>query len=281
MDKDKRALKEKIAEIWHPDDYFEACAPPLKVRGGWGKLSHSYVPIMTGCNNFCSYCAVPYTRGREKSRPANEIIAEVKSLIKNGAKEIMLLGQNVNSYKSSTDYRPQTTAKNTAVVRSRSSVVNFATLLKTINSLPGSFRLSFLTSHPKDMSDDLIKTMAECEKLVKELHLPIQNGDDTILYKMNRRYTAAHYKDLVKKIRQAIPDIKISTDIIIGFPGETKNQFENTVKLCKQINFDKAFIAKYSPRPGTAAARLKDNVPAEEKKRRWRILDTLINKFEH
>lgn len=285
LEKDKVALKDKVSEIWHPDSYFECLPtkilnpprPPLK----GGSRGLNYVPIMTGCNNFCSYCAVPYTRGREKSRPAEEIISEVKMLIKNGVKQIMLLGQNVNSYKSSTGYRLPTTARTLTVDSGQWAVANFTKLLKLINSLPGNFKLSFLTSHPKDMSDELIAAMAKCEKLIKELHLPVQSGDDVILRKMNRKYTATHYKNLVKKIRKAIPNIKISTDIIVGFPGETKKQFENTIKLAKTVRFDKAFIAKYSPRVGTAAAKLKDDVPTEEKKRRWRILDTLINKYEH
>ncbi|MFH0852022.1 MAG: MiaB/RimO family radical SAM methylthiotransferase [bacterium] len=317
LQKDKNALKEKVSEIWHPDSYFECpsvslrSAPPA---GGALKQSRTntsvhgiatlppvarndatpaYVPIMTGCNNFCSYCAVPYTRGRERSRPADEIIAEVKALVKKGHKEIMLLGQNVNSYKSnSVSLRgatspagrrgdPDRLPPSTGLLRSARNDVNFAVLLKIINSLPGNFRLSFMTSHPKDMSDKLIATMAKCEKLAKNLHLPIQSGDNTILRKMNRHYTTNHYLILLKKIRKAIPDIKISTDIIVGFPGETKKQFQSTVALAKKAKFSGAFVAKYSPRPGTAAAKLKDNVPVEEKKRRWRILDTLINKFEH
>jgi len=254
LEKDKNALKGKVTEIWHPDKYFE-CVPAHQNK------STAYVPIMTGCDNFCSYCAVPFTRGREKSRLEKEIISEVKALIKKKQKNIMLLGQNVNSY--------------------RADKTDFPKLLKKINDLPGNFQLSFMTSHPKDMSDELIKIMAKCEKLKREIHLPIQSGDNEILHKMNRRYTVTHYKNLIKKIRRAIPDVKITTDIIVGFPGETKKQFKNSVKLAKAIKFDGAFIAKYSPRPGTAATKLKDDVPVEEKKRRWRILDTLINKFEH
>jgi len=281
LPKDKNALKEKIDEIWHPDSYFD---PPV---GGplYRDKKPAYVPIMSGCNNFCSYCAVPYTRGREKSRPALDVINEVKNLIKEGRKEIMLLGQNVNSYRSTTDYRLPTTVNTNSGGR-RSTVdgklsINFAKLLKAINSLPGNFALTFMTSHPKDISDELIATMAKCKKLTKNLHLPVQSGDNTILRKMNRKYTTSHYLDLLKKIRKAIPEIKISTDIIVGFPGETKKQFQNTVALAEKANFSGAFVAKYSPRPGTAAAKLKDDVPIEEKKRRWRILDTLINKFEH
>jgi len=251
LEKDRNALKEKVSEIWHPDEYFE-CTP------FYINKKIAYVPIMTGCNNFCSYCAVPYTRGREKSRPDGQVINEVNSLLKKGYKEIMLLGQNVNSYKD--------------------GKINFPKILQKIDALKGGFKLSFMTSHPKDMSDELIKTMAKCDKLVKEIHLPIQSGDNEILKKMNRHYTVAQYKNLIKKIRKAIPGIKISTDIIVGFPGETKKQFQNSVKLAKAVKFDKAYIAKYSPRPGTTAAKLKGDIPIEEKKRRWRILDKLINK---
>jgi tRNA-2-methylthio-N6-dimethylallyladenosine synthase len=254
LKEDKNKLKDKVSEFWHPNDYFE-CLPIHQSK------FQAFVPIMTGCNNFCAYCVVPYTRGREKSRPAKEIIKEVKSLVQKGCKEIVLLGQNVNSYKDRN--------------------VNFPKLLKKINDVEGDFKLNFITSHPKDMSDELIETMAECQKLIKEIHLPVQSGDNEILKKMNRHYTATHYKKFIKKIKQKIPGIKISTDIIVGFPGETKKQFQNTVKLCKEVNFDKAYISKYSPRPGTAAVKLKDDLPEDEKKRRWRTLDTLINKFEH
>jgi len=252
LKKDEDALKEKVSEIWHPDSYFE-CTPIYKNK------ATAYVPVMTGCNNFCSYCAVPYTRGREKSRSNDKIISEVKTLIKKKCTNIMLLGQNVNSY--------------------RAGKANFPKLLKQINDLPSNFRLSFMTSHPKDMSDELIDTMAKCEKLVKEIHLPVQSGDNTILRKMNRHYTASHYKNLIKKIQQAIPGIKISTDIIVGFPGETKKQFENTVRLCRQVGFVKAYLAMYSPRQGTAAFKLKDDILPAEKKRRWQILEKLINNF--
>ena len=289
FDKKRMAVRQNVS-FWHPDDYFDL--PPLYTS----KLT-AYVPIMTGCNNFCSYCVVPFTRGREKSRPTKDIIAEIKLLTKNGVKEIVLIGQNVNSYKSrlissSPHLReelrwdvnkktPPSPSPSLTEEGRRDKVINFAKLLKTINALPGDFRISFLTSHPKDISDELITTMAKCGKLVKEIHLPVQSGDNQVLKKMNRHYTVVRYKNLIKKIRQKIPGVKISTDIIIGFPGETKRQFANTVKLAKSIKFNKAFIAKYSPRQGTAAAKLKDDVSATEKTRRWRVLDTLINKFEH
>lgn len=260
LEADKKNLKNKVAEFWPPDKYF-ACSPLYQDK------SIAFLPIMTGCNNFCAYCVVPYTRGREKSRPAKEIIKEVKSLIKRGYKKIVLLGQNVNSYKSKTNSKNQ-----------KLKTKNFSDLLKSINSIPGNFRISFLTSHPKDMSDELIKVIAESEKVSREINLPVQSGDNQILKVMNRCYTVENYKKLVKKIRQKIPDVKISTDIIVGFPGETKKQFQNTLKLAKAIGFAKAYIARFSPRPGTQAAKLKDNVSAKEKKRRWQILENLINR---
>ena len=236
-----------------PSDY-------LDIAPKYSSKNIAYVPIMTGCNNFCTYCVVPHTRGREVSRSAEKIISEIKNLVKSGHKEIWLLGQNVNSYKN----------KN----------INFPKLLKMVNDIPGDFTLNFTTSHPKDFSDELIKTMQNCKKLLKRLNLPIQSGDEKILKKMNRPYTAAQYKNLVKKIRKAIPDISLSTDVIVGFPGETKKQFENTVKISKEIGFDLAFINKYSPRAGTAAAKLKDDVPWPEKKKREKILIKLINEKE-
>jgi tRNA-2-methylthio-N6-dimethylallyladenosine synthase len=251
LSRDKNKLRNKVAEFWQPADYFQ-CSPICQGE------NQALVPIMTGCNNFCTYCVVPYTRGREASRKADEIIKEIKSLIKREFKEILLLGQNVNSYKDGN--------------------INFPKLLKRIDDLSGNFRLSFITSHPKDMSDKLIETMARSKKLIRDIHLPVQSGDNQILKKMNRHYTVARYKNLIRKIRQKIPGIKISTDIIVGFPGESKKQFQNTVELAKSVKFDRAYVARYSPRAGTVAARLKDDVPAQEKKRRWKIFEDLINK---
>lgn len=225
------------------------------------ELPSGYIPIMTGCNNFCSYCVVPYTRGREVSFPAKKIISEVKKALKNGAKEIWLLGQNVNSYKDPSKNMP----------------ANFPKLLKMVNDLPGNFVLNFTSSHPKDFSDELIETMAKCEKLSMDLNLPIQSGDDAVLKRMNRPYTVAQYKNLVKKIRKVLPKIRLSTDIIVGFPGETKKEFTNTVKTLKEIGYGVAFVNKYSPRAGTAAAKMKDDVSWEEKKSREKVLINLIN----
>jgi len=238
-------------EILRVDNY-------LKIQSKHSTNFSALVPIITGCNNFCSYCVVPFTRGKEISRPSEEIISEVKNLVKKGYKEIWLLGQNVNSYK-----------------------YNFSKLLRKINKIPGKFWIRFTSSHPKDFSDDLIKAMAECEKVAKYLNLPVQSGDDKILKAMNRPYTVKQYKNLIKKIREKIPDINLSTDVIVGFPGETKKQFENTVKLFKQIKYNIAYISKYSPRAGTAAAKLKDNVSPQEKKRREKILEKILKENKH
>ncbi|MBI4837420.1 MAG: radical SAM protein [Candidatus Portnoybacteria bacterium] len=304
LESDKKKLQDKVVDIWHPDEYFKCVSLEQKLdtvkfpRSSATKKvqrSSAFVPIMTGCNNFCSYCIVPYTRGREKSRPADEIIKEVKNLIKNGYKEILLLGQNVNSYCSTLSATsPQMMGdalKGRRGVDDRQSAppptpssseeerqIDFPALLRLINALPGDFTVKFLSSHPKDMSGELIDTIAKCKKVSKEIHLPIQSGDNAILRKMNRKYTVAHYKKLIKKIRQKMPGTVISTDVIIGFPNETKKQFENTVKLFKEIKFAKAYISIYSPRPGTTAYKLRNDVPIQEKKRRWKILDEIANK---
>lgn len=249
LEEDKKQLASQVDEIWPIID--------LETSPKRQSSEQVFVPIMTGCNNFCTYCVVPYTRGPEYSRPASEIIKEVKDLIKKDYRTITLLGQNVNSYKS--------------------EKTNFPELLKMISQIPGNFQIKFLTSHPKDMSDKLIEAIAQGEKISKEIHLPVQSGDNQILEKMNRGYTIGHYKKLIKKINQKINQAQISTDIIVGFPGETKKQFQNTVNLVKEIGFQKAYVAAYSPRPGTAAAKLKDDVPADEKKRRKRVLLNILN----
>ncbi len=256
LEYDREKLTGKNVSFWHPNDYFRR--EPMRQNN-----FSAFVPVMTGCNNFCSYCVVPFTRGPEKSRPAQEIITEAKSLIKKGFKEIVLLGQNVNSYKDK---------KN-----------NFPKLLERINDLPGNFWLNFITSHPKDMSDELIETMARCEKVTPYIHLPIQSGNNLILKKMNRRYTIAHYKKLIEKIRAVFrdnrpgfPPIAFSTDIIVGFPGETKKQFSDTVKLVREIKFDMIYFAQYSPRTGTAAAQMIDDVPRQEKMRRAQTLNKVL-----
>lgn len=216
----------------------------------------AYVPISNGCNNFCAYCAVPYTRGREVSRDAKSVIAECQQLVASGYKEIILLGQNVNSYQSGR--------------------YDFPKLLTALNKIKGEFWVRFLTSHPKDFSGELIKVLAQGKHLTPYLHLALQSGDDDILKKMNRRYTAKHYQKLITQARKQINNLTVSTDIIVGFPGETKQQFEQTAQLMRVIGFDMAYLNRYSPRSGTAAAQLKDNVSKLEKKRREEKLNLLL-----
>jgi tRNA-2-methylthio-N6-dimethylallyladenosine synthase len=228
----------------------------LKITPKYQFSFSAFLPIMTGCNNFCTFCVVPYTRGREISRSAKEILCEVENLAKRDYTEIWLLGQNVNSY--------------------RYGEINFSKLLRMVNNIPGNFWIRFMSSHPKDFSSELIETMVNCEKVTEYLNLPIQSGDDEILKKMNRPYNIGQYKETIRKIREGVPNISLSTDVIVGFPGEMENNFQNTVRLFREIKFDMAYIAQFSPRPGTAAFELKDSVSHQEKERRWRILtDTL------
>lgn len=233
----------------------------LNITPKYGNKFSANVPIMTGCNNFCAYCVVPYTREREVSRPAKEIICEIKNLIKNDCKEVWLLGQNVNSYSN---------------VLENNGIVNFPDLLKMANDIPGNFWIRFTSSHPKDFSDELIDAMAKCKKVTPYLNLPVQSGDDKVLKSMNRHYTVKDYKNKIEKLKKRIPDIAISTDIIVGFPGETKKQFLNTAKLFRDVKYDMAYINKYSSRAGTTAAKLKDNVSGEEKKNREKILTEIL-----
>lgn len=216
----------------------------------------AYVPIGNGCDNFCSYCVVPYARGREVYRPVADILEEVKKLLANGYKEINLIAQNVNSYHSG-DY-------------------DFPKLLKEVADFPGDFWVRFSSSHPKDLSDELIEVVASSPKIANHLHLAVQSGDDDILHAMNRHYSVAHYQELIKKIRSARPGIAITTDVIVGFPGESEAQFNNTVALFEDIKFELAYVARYSPRPGTASWKMADDVSRLEKKRREKILNDKI-----
>jgi tRNA-2-methylthio-N6-dimethylallyladenosine synthase len=238
----------------------------------------AFVPIGNGCNNFCSYCFVPYARGREVYRPVQEILSEVKDLVKKGYKEITLIAQNVNSYQSMVH---EIKSKKTLKDKSAPSAVNFAQLLDAINNIPGKFWIRFATSHPKDMSDELIKVISKGEKICEHVHLPAQAGDNAILKNMNRKYTREHYLKLIKKIKKIKLDglpAAITTDIIVGFPGETKKQFNNTLKLFREAKFDMAYVAQFSPRPGTGAATMIDNVPCAEKKRREEALMKVLRK---
>ncbi|MFA5928235.1 MAG: MiaB/RimO family radical SAM methylthiotransferase [Candidatus Margulisiibacteriota bacterium] len=225
--------------------------PPIKRTS----LNQAFVSIMYGCDNYCSYCIVPFTRGQEISRPKEEIFAEIKAIDLSRFNEIVLLGQNVNSYGKGlyTDY-------------------DFADLLKDVATMPGLPKIGFMTSHPKDMSDKLIRTIADNPKISRELHIPIQAGDDEVLKRMNRKYTVQDYSVLLDKIRRAIPEARISTDVIAGFPGETDEQFENTLRTLRKLNFCRIITTAYSPRPLTAAADFPDQVPVKVKAERLQRL---------
>ncbi len=250
----------------------------LSVVPKYNSKFEAFVPIMTGCNNFCSYCAVPYTRGREKSRPVKDILNEVNKLIVQGCKFITLLGQNVNSYCSRIESRIKSNDSRIFEKQNlkKTNQVDFAELLKKINKIPGNYWLSFITSHPKDLSDELIQCFKTCKHLIPYLHLPIQSGSNKILKLMNRKYTVENYLKLIKKIKKINPDINLSTDVIVGFPGETKKDFNETAKIIKKVKFDMAYIARYSPRPDTAAVKLKDNISLDEKKDREKILNNIL-----
>lgn len=206
----------------------------------------AWVSVMYGCNNFCSYCIVPYVRGRERSRTPEAVLNEVKELVKNGCTEIALLGQNVNSYGKDLDIE-----------------IDFADLMRMVNEIEGVERIRFMTSHPKDLSDKLIQTIAECDKVCKQLHLPFQAGSDNILKQMNRKYTKAEYLEKIEKAKKAIPNLSLSTDVIVGFPTETNEDFEETLDVLRQVEFDNIFSFIYSRREGTPAAKL-DFVLLEE-----------------
>jgi len=250
---------------------------------------HAWVPITNGCNNFCSFCIVPFSRGREKSRPFSTIINEANSLAQKGYKEITLLGQNVNSYgadliknKKAAYYTLPDGQKVKPVMVKHLGKTRIPTLfpylLEKICQIKGIEKISFISPNPWDFSDELIKVMFKNPKIDRVIHLPIQSGDDQILKKMNRWYTKKDYLNLIKKIKKAMPDACFITDIIVGFPGETEKAFQNTVDMAKKVGFAKAFIAGYSPRPGTLAAKkYPDDISLQVKKKRFRILDQLIN----
>jgi tRNA-2-methylthio-N6-dimethylallyladenosine synthase len=218
-----------------------------------------YAIIMRGCDNYCSYCAVPFVRGREISINCETIVNECSSMVKNGAREIILLGQNVNSYQ----YKD----------------VNFVSLIKKAVAIENLERIRFMTNHPKDLSDDLIKIMATEPKVCSHVHLPMQSASDKILKAMNRKYSYEHYLGLIKKLRTAVPGVSVTTDIIVGFPGETDEDFEDTLKAVKTIRFGGLYVFRYSQRPDTKAAEMTDDVPFEEKKRRHSIILKESNKI--
>ncbi|MFQ6804633.1 MAG: tRNA (N6-isopentenyl adenosine(37)-C2)-methylthiotransferase MiaB [Lachnospiraceae bacterium] len=222
----------------------------------------SGVNIMFGCNNFCSYCIVPYVRGRERSRNPEDILKECRTLAADGVTEVMLLGQNVNSY-----------GKNL------NPPVTFASLLSQVEQIPGIKRIRFMTSHPKDLSDELIQVMSQSQKICSHLHLPLQSGSSRILKKMNRRYTKGQYLELVDRIRAAVPDISLTTDIIVGFPGETEEDFQETLDVVRKVRYDSAFTFIYSKRSGTPAAIMEDQVPPEVVKDRFDRLLQLVQEI--
>lgn len=272
--------------------------------------NRALVPITNGCNNFCTFCVVPFTRGREMSRPFEEIIAECKSLVKEGKTYITLVGQNVNSYgadlltnnsvqalrdiPNKTYFENAKTSQKEVIYEYNGKKIKpvyvkhlgrlriptlFPMLLEEIAKIEGITMIDFISSNPWDFSDELIEVMAKTPKISRHLHLPVQAGDDTVLKRMNRWYTRDEYLSLVKTLRKKIPEITIGTDIIVGFPEETAEQFEQTVTLSKEVGFTKAYVAMYSDRPMTAAHKVYlDDVTYEEKKRRWAILEELINK---
>ena len=238
---------DQIIDIWkESDEIVEGMPTSRKYSFKTG------VSVMFGCNNFCSYCIVPYVRGRERSRKPEEIIAEIKRLVADGVVEIMLLGQNVNSYGKNLE-EPMT----------------FAQLLRKANQIEGLKRIRFMTSHPKDLSEELIDAMRDCEKVCLHLHLPLQSGSSRILKLMNRRYTKEQYLDLVDRIRAKVPDISLTTDIIVGFPGETEEDFLETLDVVRRVRYDSAFTFQYSRRTGTPAAAMEDQIPADVVKDRF------------
>lgn len=236
-----------VIDIWKDTDKIVEDLPSER------KFSFkSGVNIMFGCNNFCSYCIVPYVRGRERSRNPEDIIREIQGLVADGVVEVMLLGQNVNSYGKTLEHP-----------------VTFAQLLTEIEKIKGLERIRFMTSHPKDLSDELIEVMKHSKKICKHLHLPVQSGSTEILKKMNRRYTKEQYLELVRKIKEAVPDISLTTDIIVGFPGETEEDFLETMDVVKKVRYDSAFTFIYSKRTGTPAAAMENQVPEDVVKDRF------------
>lgn len=232
--------------IFSYEDCFGVIAEGLPIKRE-GNLK-AWIPVMYGCNNFCSYCIVPYVRGRERSRKSEDILREVQDVVAQGYKEITLLGQNVNSYGKGVE-----------------NEISFAELLRKINDIPGDFRIRFMTSHPKDATEELIDAIAECEKVCKHLHLPVQCGNDRVLKEMNRNYNVKKYLDIVSYAKKKIPDISLTSDIIVGFPSETHDEFLDTVKLIKEVKYDLLYTFVYSKREGTVAAKMQDPVGTKEK----------------
>ncbi len=260
--------KKRQIEIWEDGGEIVEGLPSKRLY-----KHKAFVNIMFGCNNFCTYCIVPYTRGRERSRAPEDIIAEIQKLVLDGVKEVTLLGQNVNSYKGVSHEGTSNEGDS-----HDAKIVNFAQLLHMVNDIKGLERIRFMTSHPKDLSDELINAYKTCDKLCSYFHLPVQSGNDNILKRMNRHYTREDYIRLVKKLREARDDIAISTDIIVGFPGETEKEFEDTLSLVKEICFDSAFTFLYSKRKGTPAESYDEQITEEVKHERFNRLVEEVNR---
>jgi len=301
-----KRLKERMPEVdeFMPIEEVGFDNPPIRTN-----KTSAWIPISNGCNNFCTFCVVPFTRGREVSRPFEDIIEEAKELKEKGYKEVTLLGQNVNSYGADLILGEE----NIQVMRDLNKVyfekiknkkkrsqislkiknlkpvyvkhlgryripTFFPYLLEEVAKI-GFEKINFISSNPWDFSDELIEVIAKYKNITRTIHLPVQSGDDNVLKRMNRWYTASDYLALIKKIKDKISNVKFTTDIIVGFCGETEEEFQNTVKLCQVVGFKKAYIAMYSPRPMTAATKvMKDDVSYKIKKKRWQILEELINK---
>lgn len=255
----QRALggERPIVEIWNKEDDIVEGQPIDRASSIKG-----FVTIMYGCNNFCTYCIVPHVRGRERSRKPEEIENEIREMVKEGYKEITLLGQNVNSYGKGLEPN-----------------IDFAMLLRRINKIEGIERVKFMTSHPKDLSEDVIEAIKECDKLCETIHLPVQSGSSRILKKMNRHYDREQYMTLIRKIKERIPNVALTTDIIVGFPGETDEDFEETLSLVKEVEYDSAFTFLYSKRKGTPADMMLDQVPEDVKKERFNRLVEAVNEI--
>lgn len=258
--------RKKIVDVWQDGGAIVEGLPAKRLYD-----FKALVNIMYGCNNFCTYCIVPYTRGRERSRRPEEIIKEVKGLVETGAKEIVLLGQNVNSY--------GTSKYEDGYYAAEENGMDFADLIYALNEINGLERIRFMTSHPKDLSDKLIQAFKDCDKLCNAIHLPVQSGSNAVLKRMNRKYTREDYLTLIEKLRKAVPDIAITTDLIIGFPGETEEDFQDTMDLVEKVRYDSAFTFIYSIRKGTPAEEYEDQVPEEVKHERFNRLLERINQI--
>ena len=253
--RDVQATRRTVCAVDFCDEVRSLDISPIPSNGE--KLK-SYVTIMQGCDNFCSFCIVPHVRGREKSRPSENILGEIRALSKRDVREVALLGQNVNSYG-----------------RDLSGGLTFAQLLAHINEIEGTWRIRFTTSHPKDISEELIRAFGKLEKVCEHIHLPFQSGSDRVLERMNRGYTRKQYMEKARLLREACPDIGITADVMVGFPGEDERDFHETLDLIKRVQFDNLFSFKYSPRKGTEAARFPDQIDESTKSRRLRILQEL------